>query len=56
MNGSHVEVQQLLLERGGKYFRKGVGFVDCTSSDGTPRSAQDYARAEKRISRTCREL
>ena len=35
MNGSHDEVQQLLLERGGKYFRKGVGFVDCTSSDGT---------------------
>lgn len=43
MDGSHIEVQQLLLERGGKYFRKGIGFVDCTSSDGIFWLAQDYA-------------
>ena len=33
MLGSHLEVQQLLMAQGGKVFRKGLGFVECTSME-----------------------
>lgn len=33
MLGAHSEVQQLFMSQGGKVFRKGLGFVECTSME-----------------------